>query len=682
MKGKFLLVALLGAFAAGCVAQKELPQDSESPSESISESTSESSSEGHVHSYTLLKHSDIEHWYECACGEEQANGRAAHGGGEATCENLAACAVCGRAYGEKLAHRSSGKATETVAEACLDCGYVIAPATGYLTHTLIYHTGGGSDLPIATGTTQALQSLILPTPEKEGYAFVGWYLDEGCTQAYSAAALVGAFVELYAKYTPIEYTVRVQFSHRNGCIYAGELEQTVSRERPFSAVTVTPALGYTLEGYEIDGVQYLSNVIEVPAMDKDVTVNVLLDYATYELPIVNIAASGEITSKEEYVEMQFTLGNCDGELENIAGGIRLRGNSTMYFEKKPYRIKFDKKQSLFGLEKAKSWVLLADYLNPSGLRNYAAFTLGKEADGLSFTPSPHKVNLYLDGEFLGLYTLCEQVQENKGRMDIEMDTGDSDFLPDTLTSISDYNFFLCLDDKCKGDAGAAEGLTYIAYTLGEYERIYEMKYPEKGLFSTDEQFENYVTQLRAYIGALYTILKEGSLEEVQNAVDVSSLIDYYLVDAILLERDHSSASFNMYYTANTGKLHFGPIWDYDTSIYSQYTGVPNEILDLEQIDVTEIAYTNEFFEVIERFPELQEMVKHRYNELFKGVLDEFIEGYDLLTYQMRESLRLNNERWYASYDYDLTAENVAFLEKYLRARKEFLDEHWKLTTGV
>ena len=42
--------------------------------------------------------------------------------------------------------------------------------------------------------------------------------------------------------------------------------------------------------------------------------------------------------------------------------IKLRGNSTFSADKKPFKIKFDDKQSMFGLEKSKEWVLLANYL--------------------------------------------------------------------------------------------------------------------------------------------------------------------------------------------------------------------------------------------------------------------------------------------------------------------------------
>ncbi|MBO7215201.1 MAG: CotH kinase family protein, partial [Clostridia bacterium] len=202
----------------------------------------------------------------------------------------------------------------------------------------------------------------------------------------------------------------------------------------------------------------------------------------YEVPVIKINTNGaSIDSKIDYTDMTFSLEKVDNPLTNVEGGIRLRGNSTKDFAKKPYRIKFDSKQSLFGLEKAKSWVLLAEYLDPSGLRNYSAFKLASQMPDLAFTPTPHKVEVYLNGENMGLYTLCEQVQENKGRMDIELDEITAD-----MTDLFDFNFFISMDASCREDEDAVLDETY--FYLEEYDRYFELKYPEKDQFVSNEQF--------------------------------------------------------------------------------------------------------------------------------------------------------------------------------------------------
>jgi len=74
------------------------------------------------------------------CNEICIAARAAHTGGEATCESLARCAVCNKEYGELLLHTwNADEATEESDKHCTVCGYVAAqrlPHThgGKLTH--------------------------------------------------------------------------------------------------------------------------------------------------------------------------------------------------------------------------------------------------------------------------------------------------------------------------------------------------------------------------------------------------------------------------------------------------------------------------------------------------------------------------------------------------------------------
>ena len=103
------------------------------------------------------------HWYKCTGCDEKLN-LISHSGGTATCTKKAVCTVCGTSYGElashdyalswsqgdanghwhkckncsahdtQVKHTPGSAATETTAQTCTECGYVIAPATGHVTH--------------------------------------------------------------------------------------------------------------------------------------------------------------------------------------------------------------------------------------------------------------------------------------------------------------------------------------------------------------------------------------------------------------------------------------------------------------------------------------------------------------------------------------------------------------------
>ena len=99
--------------------------------------------------------------------------------------------------------------------------------------------------------------------------------------------------------------------------------------------------------------------------------------APAETPTIRITTEGNapITSKEDYVKATVSLEDSGQDFENYSGKIRGRGNSTwLYFDKKPYRLKFNTAVDLFGMGENKDYVLLANAMDMSMLNNYAAFT--------------------------------------------------------------------------------------------------------------------------------------------------------------------------------------------------------------------------------------------------------------------------------------------------------------------
>lgn len=443
----------------------------------------------------------------------------------------------------------------------------------------------------------------------------------------------------------------------------GEIVQDVT-DAAFVPVSFEIKRGYEYSGYEIDGQVYEGNEISLANVTKDTKVNLLLDYVTRELPILHIDTSdAPIENKFDYVDMRADLVNTEDEFYNVGGGIRLRGNSTQGYDKKPYRIKFNQKVSLFGLEKAKSWVLLAEYLDPSCMHNTTAFYLGAASDALAFTPTPHHVNLYLNGEYMGLYTLCEQVQENEGRMDIEQT-----ITPD-MTDLDQFNFYVCLDEGVQHDPSAIEGEDY--FYVAWCNSYFTLKYPQKQDFCSDEQFYSFFSQLENHYNKILEACDDGNTKKLKHYLDVDSLIDYMIIDQIMGERDHIWKSFYTYQIAGE-KLAFGPIWDYDYSLYVPWTGVPNEYY---HVDST-IEYSNDFFRGVSRSDELYAMLCERYRTHYADVLDDCILYVQNYKDEIDESLALNDQLWYADKD-DITEQNYDFLLNFLTNRKKVLDQAWR-----
>lgn len=245
-----------------------------------------------------------------------------------------------------------------------------------------------------------------------------------------------------------------------------------------------------------------------------------------------------INSKVAYV-------NCsiDIEHENLAwcktgmtGGIRGRGNSTWeWYNKKPYRIKFDSKEEMLGLKKAKSWVLLAEYRDPTKLMNAFVFELG-QLMGLPCTNHNRWVNVTLNGKEIGLYHLTEQVQQNKNRVDIDELTG----------------YLISLD---RDDGPELAGNTADNFWSETYHMPVCIKNPEDAATHKDA--------IKADLGILEKAIKNSDYESVKTLLDVSTMIDYLIIQELVYNVELDAPRSMYMYKDQGTKWKMGPLWDFD-----------------------------------------------------------------------------------------------------------------------
>ena len=166
---------------------------------------------------------------------------------------------------------------------------------------------------------------------------------------------------------------------------------------------------------------------------------VICKEAEYFLPVIYIDVSGgkSVTSKTEYVKCFVTVDyngyEKSDDFEKISNAsclIRGRGNSSWKLDKKPYKLKFDTKTSLFGLTAAKKWVLQSNHVDKSLMRNTVAMAVGAELTNMVFVPHSYLVDVFINGSYAGVYSLTEQIEIADGRIDGEEDSEllDTDYL--------------------------------------------------------------------------------------------------------------------------------------------------------------------------------------------------------------------------------------------------------------
>ena len=248
----------------------------------------------------------------------------------------------------------------------------------------------------------------------------------------------------------------------------------------------------------------------------------------------------DVTSKEDYKTCQILL-NGGGSFSNYSASasIRGRGNSSwLWYDKKPYRIKLDEKHKLLGLDKAKHWVLLANYRDVTDLMNTFVFEMGQWL-GLPFTNHTRYVELFLNGDYKGVYQLTEQIQQNKNRVDISDDRG-------ILLSLD-------VDDGPGESPNAGDNF---------YSKVYRMpaavKYP-KDEFAT----ANTVDSVKAEFAKLEQAIKAKDYAQVQQLLDIPSFIKYLQIQEFIYNVELSAPRSIYMHKDGDGPWVMGPLWDFD-----------------------------------------------------------------------------------------------------------------------
>jgi hypothetical protein len=139
---------------------------------------------------------------------------------------------------------------------------------------------------------------------------------------------------------------------------------------------------------------------------------------------INTQNGTEITSKEIWTPGTMSI-MCSGAFEDFPESeieIRGRGNTTWYWPKKPYAIKLGSKARIMGMPKHKRWVLLANFMDRTMLRNRIAYKAAQQTS-LAWTPRNEIVELVFNGKHMGNYMLIEQIKEDENRVNVSKDGG-------------------------------------------------------------------------------------------------------------------------------------------------------------------------------------------------------------------------------------------------------------------
>ena len=200
--------------------------------------------------------------------------------------------------------------------------------------------------------------------------------------------------------------------------------------------------------------------------------------------------------------------------------------------------------ALLGMPSSRDWVLLANYSDKTLLRNTIALELGAKL-GMPWTPRSAFVEVYLNGRYDGVYQLTENIKVAKDRVNID-ELAEDDVTPDLISG----GYLLEVDFRQDGHTifSAIENLPIV------------FQDPEEPVQLQEDYIQGYIDEFE-------TVLNSSDFANPATGyaayIDVDSFVRWFLVNEVFRNRDANMWSSCWMYKPRDGKLHMGPLWDFD-----------------------------------------------------------------------------------------------------------------------
>ena len=350
--------------------------------------------------------------------------------------------------------------------------------------------------------------------------------------------------------------------------------------------------------------------------------------------------------------------NADGsiDMEEAACGFRLRGNTTQEYPKKPFAIKLASKAKVLGMPKHKRWVLLANWMDRTMLRNAVAFEMAHQAeatlpDGLAWNPHGYSVELVINGRHVGNYYLCEQIKIDGDRVNIRD----------------------CYEDVLEENPNpTAEDCGYLLEFDDNYDEVRKFRTSHRYLpcMFKDEVPDNsvYLNYVQGKVQGIEDNLVNGNYAAAYNDLDINSVIDYFYLQELIMNSEYKHPKSIYMYIDGPGKLTAGPIWDFDWQTFAlsenvdkltqKYYGQSGDCRGrfewlysdskLWSFDLTDLVYKKDrpymWYPLLFKDENFRTVAQERWAKLYPALLT-ILSRIDELAEQNRVSETFNSAMW-------------------------------------
>lgn len=400
----------------------------------------------------------------------------------------------------------------------------------------------------------------------------------------------------------------------------------------------------------------------------------------------------------------------DGALEQM----KCRGNNSFLYGKKPYQIKLKEKTSLSGMNRGKTWVLLANWVDISLLRNQIMLDLSRAA-GLKYAVGCVQADIWINGSYNGLYLMTEKIQIGKGRIDItNLEKATKKVNPDPFDAGEEQT------DKPAGllllrsypQVKDPEDITggYI-FTVEKHARLRDYKRPG---FKTMNQLSvrikepTYPSEGQAkYLAGRVSEMQQALLapdginpetgKAYQEYLDETSFAKKLLIEDFCKNYDLAGGSQFMYKDSDLKDplIYAGPAWDYDLSCGNmvdrgEAPGTPYVTVYRRESNLYWMLYNHESFRKLTGLiwqrdfrPAVEVLLGQREAEP-----DGIVRSLDEYRERISASADMNYKRWLVNKEATQLNAGVSFdhaveyLKNWISRRAEWMNSEYTAETGT
>ncbi len=414
-------------------------------------------------------------------------------------------------------------------------------------------TGCAENLPVdeynsrvTPATTQALYAHAT-THESDSEAWVKWYEKDGTMYFFMPTATNASTLEIYNAFSDKAVI--------NGVTINPSESQTISYQEnsKFEASINNKNYDVIVMRSSAEGAVFINNPDSFDGMD-------LWGYLTDD--------------KENSTSATSAVMDSEGNLDNTPiKKIKGRGNTSWKADKKGFNINYDGAITIGSMQKCKKFSIISNFQDASLARNRVLYDLADEI-GVPYASDSRFCEVYVNGDYIGNYQVCEKVDVGKNTLIPDID--DEDYLNYIDGTQTAFEFV------CEIDAGPDKDDFTVTASNGNN---LTMKAPE--LEKGDVNYLKTQRFIKAKYDLMYRKLTQNA-EDVNNYIDIESLAQVYLINELGKNWDAGAGSFFFVYKPDEeGKYKFyaSPVWDYDNSL-GNAKGVEDDLwrLDIEDYE--------------------------------------------------------------------------------------------------